>query len=89
MNFKDKKLASEAGKKSKAGKHTKTKQWEALGEFITQEGAERFANIMNDSDDDTFMDMYLKALNYFKPKISHNINEQVDPIEIKGITFDK
>ena len=80
--FKNKEIASEAGKKGKPGKHKRTIEWENLGEFITQAGAERFKNIMLNTDDDTFTDMYLKALNYFKPKINHNINEQTEPTKI-------
>ncbi len=87
--FSDKRTASEAGKKGKPGKHLKTKQWEALGEFITQEGAERFADIMNTSDNDTFIDMYLKALNYFKPKINQNYNEDKSAVSIEYINVSK
>jgi len=80
------KIAREAGQKSKPGKHAKTKQWEELGEFITQSGAERAMRILNQLPDQDFLEQYNKLLNYFKPKITHNINE--DTIETpKAIIF--
>jgi len=81
--FKNKEIASRAGKAG--GKHAKTKQWEALGEAITTTHAERFNRILDKADDKEFVGLFLQVLNYFKPKISHNVNESInDPLtEIK------
>jgi len=83
--FKDKSIASKAGSKSKPGKHVKTKQWEQLGEAIVTTHADRFNEILSETDDKEFAGLFLQVLNYFKPKISYNVNESVnDPLtEIK------
>lgn len=54
-------------------KNEKTKQWEALGESIMSVHTERFNDILKakaEDDPDTFMDLYLKVLEYFKPKLA-------------------
>ena len=83
--FTNKEVARAAGKKGKPGKHKRTQEWEQLGEFITDAGAERFKKIMLQSDNETFTEMYLKALNYFKPKMQHVTQESeqkiIEPIE--------
>ena len=79
-------LAKENGKKTKPGKHTRTKQWEQLGEFITQSGAERAMSILNKLSDDQFLEQYNKLLNYFKPKISYNINSETKELP-ESVTF--
>jgi len=76
--FQNKKLASKAGSKSKPGKHAKTRQWEELGEAITTTHADRFNEILKETDNKEFAGLFLQVLNYFKPKISHNVNESVN-----------
>jgi hypothetical protein len=63
--------------KPKGTKAKRTKQWEQLGEFITQAGAERAVKVLNNLPDEDFLDQYGKLLGYFKPKITHNMNEQI------------
>ena len=43
-------------------------QWENLGDFLTDTGAERAMKIIMESNDKTFMQYYEKFLEYFKPK---------------------
>ena len=59
--------ARKAGKKS--GKPLKSKQWELLSGSILTTHAARFDQILQDSDDEKFGQLYLTVLNYFKPKM--------------------
>ena len=86
----DKKSASEAGSKSKRGKSTKTKQWEALGESIMEVHTDRFNDILSKSNDTSFVDLYLKILEYFQPKLQRSdidIKSDGEQINIPPITF--
>lgn len=68
---------------------------------VTSETKEKFQELVNAYDLDQMkkdlmslepaerLKIISGLLNYFIPKQNYNINEQVDPIEIKGITFDK
>lgn len=68
--FENKALASEAGKKSRRGKSVKTKQWELLGEKITNEYTERVFKYFDSlKDDKDFYQAYLNILEYFRPKL--------------------
>lgn len=49
-------------------KNQKSIEWENLGDFLTKEGAERCANIMQSCDEEQFMKYYGMLLEYFKPK---------------------
>jgi len=49
-------------------KGKRTIEWEKLGDFITDEGAERAARIMRECSDEDFMKYYRDVLEYFKPK---------------------
>ena len=84
--FKDKALASKAGSHRNGGKHQKTKQWEALGDFMTQSGAKKAMRIINDLEDVEFLEQYGKLLNYFKPRIQQNNIDfsGFDEINVKG-----
>ena len=79
MYKKGDKLASENGKKGKPGKHKKTEQWEELAESIVTKHAATFNSIMTnlgENDPELFVKIYKDILNYFKPKISYNINQE-------------
>lgn len=60
----------------KGAKGEKTKAWEYLGEFITEEGAIRLISILRESDDYDFLKYYMMLIEYFKPKISRAEVEQ-------------
>ena len=54
--------------KPKGTKSTKTLQWEAIAEYLTDEGAEKAKKILMKMNDESFMRNYLQILEYFKPK---------------------
>jgi len=86
------KFTTETGKKAgaKGGKHIKTKQWEQLGDFLTDAGAKRAMDILNDLPDDEYLDQFGKLLNYFKPRMqSTQLDANVTERVITGITFDE
>jgi hypothetical protein len=61
------------GQEKKGGRgvgavNAKTKQWEALGDSIITEHAERFNAILEHSDDENFQRYFMMILEYFKPK---------------------
>lgn len=66
--FDNPEVARRAGQRS--GKTKKTKQWEALGDFITDAGAKRAMDILSKLPEKEFIDQYTKLLSYFKPKLS-------------------
>ena len=89
MYKKGDKLASENGKKGKPGKHHKTEQWAELAESIITTRAATFNSIMTsmgESDQELFVKIYKDILNYFKPKISYNINQEENE-KIESIQF--
>ena len=49
-------------------KNLRTLQWEALGDAITSIHTERFNRVLSEAKDETFVSLYLQALEYFKPK---------------------
>ncbi len=51
----------------------RTKQWNALGDILTGEGADRIVQYLDElwaADKDKFFAAYKSLLNYFKPKMS-------------------
>ena len=54
----------------KGSKNARTQQWEKLGEFITERGAARAMQILDEMDDEMYLDQYGRLLNYFKPKLA-------------------
>ena len=74
-SFKPGQISNPKGK-PKGTKSAKVKAWEALGEYLTGAGAERFVKVMETSKDRDFILAYDRLLNYFKPKLlkgDHNI----------------
>lgn len=54
----------------KGTKNAKTEQWEELGHALITKHSERANRVLNNLDDDKFLDAYGKLLEYFKPKQS-------------------
>jgi hypothetical protein len=54
--------------KPKGALSSKTKMWEALGEYVVTQGAERAMAALHAMDDEEFLKNYLTMLEYFKPK---------------------
>jgi hypothetical protein len=74
--------------KPKGALSAKTKEWEALGESITNIHTQRFNEILSTLDDDKFADKFLQVLEYFKPKLNRtSIEGTGTPLEIQVVTF--
>lgn len=66
------------GYKPKGAISQKSIAWQNLGDFITEGGAERLKRILNESDDATFMKVYIQLIEYFKPKQSRTELEKTN-----------
>ncbi len=73
------------GYKPKGAISQKSIAWQNLGEFITEGGAERLKRILNESDDATFMRVYIQLIEYFKPKQSRTEYEKIQDVRPKFI----
>ena len=72
----------------KGAKSKRTIEWEELGEAIITKHSKRFNEILAEADDEQFAKHYKDILNYFKPKINHNTNDNHnthEPIQIEII----
>lgn len=67
------------GYKPKGAISAKTIAWNNLGEFITEQGANRLKRILAEADDATFMKVYIQLIEYFKPKQS-----RIEPEKFRG-----
>jgi hypothetical protein len=86
--FRDKKLASEAGKKSKPGKHAKTKQWEALGELISNELTGDVMDYIQSLPPEEKFKAYKDLLEYFKPKLQRSeIRAEIGELQSPTLNF--
>lgn len=86
----------EKGKEKTGGRkvgtpNKKTAQWEELGQMLIDQGAERVKEIMENSDDKTFMFYYSQFIEYFRPKQSRaeikadvNIEKPLQKITLPG-----
>ena len=72
-------------------KNKRTEQWEQLGESITGQQAEQFNDFLNklwgsrnDEDKMIASELYLKTLEYFKPKQARNtiVGDADSPVQI-------
>ena len=91
MPFKKGKSGNEEGRPT-GSKNKKTIQWEALGDFITKEGAEKVMEYLQSLEGDEFFNKYKEILNYVKPKmqatqIDANIDAKVETIT--GVVIQK
>lgn len=75
--------------RKKGSKNKKTAQWEALADSITGEQSQRFSEYMRDlwssedkKDKETAAELYLKTLEYFKPKQSRVEGSFADDTEL-------
>lgn len=50
-------------------KNEKTKQWDAFGHELIEKGMPRIHSILDTCDDETFIQLYTRLLEYFKPKM--------------------
>jgi hypothetical protein len=56
--------------KPKGALSEKTKAWDSLGDFLTEEGAEKAREIIRNAPPDKFIFYYTMFIEYFKPKRS-------------------
>ena len=66
------------GYKPKGAISAKTIAWNNLGEFLTEQGAERLIKILSEADDATFMKVYIQLIEYFRPKQSRTELEKTN-----------
>lgn len=69
----------------KGASSERTLLWQELGDYFVNQGAEKAIRIMKGMDDDKFMDVYAKMIEYFKPKqaraLTDGIKEQEEETE--------
>jgi hypothetical protein len=77
-------------------KNKRTEQWEALGESITGQQAEQFNafldklwNSRSDEDKMIASELYLKTLEYFKPKQARTVHAGDNDAPVNIIISDK
>jgi len=77
--------------KPKGARHKKTQQWEALADTLTGDQSEKFSKLMNTLWSGTLQqqlqaaELYIKMVEYFKPKQSRVINNQENEMIIKVV----
>lgn len=81
-NSKGQLMKGHGGLKPKGAVSKKTEQWKMIGEYLANEGAERFAKVMIDSEDKEFMQYYRDILEYFKPKLSRSDQNNTGELNI-------
>ena len=83
MEKKTKKLFEKGhkGYKPKGAVSEKTKAWERLGEFITENGAERIKTILASCEPEDFIKYYTALLEYFKPKLARTESKVESKVE--------
>ena len=64
----------------------RTKQWEELGKALLERHSERANKVLDNLDDDNFIDQYAKLLEYFKPKLARSeVKQDSGPMTIRII----
>lgn len=64
----------------------RTKQWEELGKALLEKHSERANAVLDNLDDEKFIDQYCKLLEYFRPKLQRSeIKQETGPTEIRII----
>lgn len=70
--------------KPKGAISERVKMWEALGQYVVNEGAQRAMEVLAQMDDEQFIEQYMKMLEYFKPKqarVTH-AGDKEEPVQI-------
>lgn len=62
------------GGRPKGVKNKKTRQWDQIGDYLVNQGSEKFLSILEESGDKEYVDKFLAILNYFKPKLASTTN---------------
>jgi hypothetical protein len=67
------------------GQHSKTQEWEELGDAIKTRHSNRFNEILDTLPDEKFIDKYLQVLEYFKPKLARTENKHEGDLTVTTI----
>ncbi len=67
----------------KGQKAVKTLQWEALGRYIAEDGAERYMKILSKLDEPSYLTRFENVLEYFKPKLARTEHSGIDGEKIQ------
>lgn len=59
-----------SGGREKGVANKKTQMWNELGEFIVNEGADKYLEHLKVLEPDKYMERFERVLEYFKPKLS-------------------
>lgn len=63
--------------------------WNEMGEYVVNEGAEKYMKILMELDKETYMERFEKILEYFKPKQSRVENQHEGTIQFIEKVLDK
>lgn len=69
----------------KGAKSIRTQQWERLGRYLIEKGAERFIKVLQRLPDEEYIDAYSRIIKYFKPQLKQvdaNLNFKGRPLII-------
>ena len=74
-------------------KNSRSEEWEKLKDSILSVHCEKFNNVFEDLEGKDFLEVYLKVLQYFKPRMQHSKVEDItptsEPIELSQEQIDK
>jgi len=88
-----KKGREKTGGKPRGSRNKKTQQWEALGESIMNKHTKKFNEELDKLSGEKFMEMYIKVLEYFKPKQNRTDittgGNRINPPRIEFINTDE
>jgi len=66
----------------------RSKQWEELGKALLERHSERANQVLDNLDDDKFIDQFAKLLEYFKPKLARSEVKQENAPSVIRIVRD-
>ena len=62
----------------------RVKQWEELGKALVERHSDRANQVLDNLDDEKFIDQYCKLLEYFRPKLQRSeVKQDNGPVEIR------
>lgn len=70
-------------------KNQKTIDWDTFGRNLIDGGLPRLKRIMDESDDDTFLKVYIQLLEYFKPKLKRLEQATPDVTRVIEVKWEK
>lgn len=61
---------SKTGGIKKGQIQNRTRQWQEIGDYLTNQGVDRVLTVLNQSSDNDFMNYFDHLIRYFKPQLS-------------------